>query len=106
MKPRIYDYCADHPSEGAHLYAFHCPGCGYDHAFLVGGDAVADKRPRWQFLGSFEKPTFSPSLLCNKDDPKRRCHSVVTDGKIAFQRDCFHCLAGQTVEMPDWEEAL
>lgn len=50
-----------------------------------------------------EVPTFAPSLLCNGDDPKSRCHSVITGGKIAFQEDCYHTLAGKTVDMPDWE---
>ena len=50
-----------------------------------------------------ESPTFHPSLMCNRDDPKSRCHTIITDGKIAFQSDCYHALASQTVEIPDWE---
>ena len=73
---------------------FHCPGCQNAHAFLV---------PQWTWNGSMEAPTFQPSLMCNMEDPKSRCHSIVTDGKIAFQSDCYHAMAGQTVEIPDWE---
>jgi hypothetical protein len=82
------------------LFVFHCPGCGYDHGFHVG----SVDRPTWEWNGSMDAPTFTPSLLCNKEWPANRCHLFVTDGKIQFQPDCFHKLAGQTVEMPDWEE--
>ena len=77
------------------LYVFHCPGCGYGHGFHV---------PRWTWNGSLEAPTFSPSLLCNPDSPSLRCHSFVTDGKIQFLDDCFHALAGQTVELSEVDE--
>jgi Family of unknown function (DUF6527) len=83
------------------LMAFHCPGCGYDHAFRVGGTRPPD---RWTWNGSMDKPTFHPSLLCNQDTPAMRCHSFVTDGRIQFLSDCFHKLAGQTVDLPDWPE--
>ena len=58
----------------------------------------------WTFNGSIESPTFSPSLLCNQDDPGSRCHSFVKDGKIQFLNDCWHELRGQTVEIPEWED--
>ena len=87
------------------VLGFHCPGCGYDHAFTVGpqNDVGGVARPRWNWNGSFDAPTFTPSLLCNKDIPECRCHSFVTDGKIQFLADCFHKLAGQTVELPDYD---
>ncbi len=47
---------------------------------------------------------FNPSLLCDKDTPERRCHSFVKDGKIQYLKDCWHKLAGQTVDLPDFEE--
>jgi len=43
--------------------------------------------------------------MVNRDFPAARCHSIVTDGKIAFLTDCFHTLAGQTVDLPDWDSA-
>ena len=70
---------------------FECPGCGYAH--------VVDKR--WFFNGNFEKPTFKPSVLVNKDEPNRRCHSFVLAGKIKFLKDCHHELAGKIVNLPD-----
>jgi len=85
---------------GGVLYVFHCPGCDCSHPFEVnclGGGG-------WTWNGSFEKPTFSPSLVVNPDRPKFRCHSFVTDGRIRFLSDCHHALAGQTVELPDWDQ--
>jgi hypothetical protein len=91
------------------LLVFHCPGCGYDHPFHVAPQrrerrADGSEAPLWEWNGSMDKPTFTPSLLCNKDFPDKRCHSYVTDGKIQFLGDCFHKLAGQTVEIPEWED--
>jgi hypothetical protein len=82
---------------GNELYAFHCPGCGYGHHIAV---------PRWTWNGSLDAPTVTPSLLCNAQDPATRCHSFVTAGRILFLSDCFHTLSGQTVDLPDWDEAL
>lgn len=84
---------------GGRLLVFHCPGCGYDHPFHVGYTG----RPSWTWNGDMVKPTFSPSLLVFKDEPTQRCHSFVTDGKIVFLSDCFHKLAGQTVDIPGWD---
>lgn len=84
---------------GGLLYVFHCPGCNYGHPFEVD----APNGEGWNWNRSLDKPTFTPSLLVNKDYPDRLCHSYVTDGKIQFLNDCRHQLAGQTVEIPDWE---
>lgn len=80
---------------GGQVYVFHCPGCESGHPFEV---------PHWEWNGSMTAPTFRPSLLCNGSNSQRRCHSFVTDGKIEFLTDCYHSLAGQTVEIPDWDE--
>lgn len=74
-------------------YLFWCPGCECPHPFSV---------PRWVWNGSMTSPTFSPSLLCNQNDPETRCHLFLKDGMIQFLGDCHHKLAGQTVECPDW----
>jgi hypothetical protein len=93
MADKIHDY-------GSGDWGFHCPGCGYGHSFRVNDDK---SRPQWTWNGSLDKPTFTPSLLVNNHEPASRCHSFVTDGKIQFLSDCFHALAGQTVDLPDWE---
>jgi hypothetical protein len=77
---------------------FHCPGCNTLHPYQVNPEA---KGPKWQFNGDVEKPTFTPSLLVDKDRPERRCHLFLTDGRIQYLSDCFHTLAGQTVDLPD-----
>lgn len=77
------------------VWWFHCPGCGDAHGFTV---------PPWSFNGNLEKPTFQPSLLCDKDDAAKRCHLFVTEGRIRFQRDCHHELRGKTVGMVPIEE--
>jgi hypothetical protein len=81
--------------------------------------------PRWGWNGSYEKPTFSPSILIrtghhvpgyedrsacwcsynaeNPDEPApfecSVCHSFVRDGMIEFLGDCTHPLANQTVPL-------
>jgi hypothetical protein len=85
---------------GSGDWAFHCPGCGYAHSFRVTGDAT---RPQWNWNGSVDKPTFTPSLLVNGSSPEWRCHLFVTDGNILFLDDCCHPLRGKTIEIPDWE---
>jgi len=77
----------------------HCPGCGYGHAFGV----EAPAKTIWTWNGSTDKPTFSPSMLVNSDDPKARCHSFVTDGKIRFLGDCFHDMKNTTVPLGRWD---
>ena len=91
------------------LLVFHCPGCGYSHPFHVApqrreprGDG--SPAPLWEWNGSMDAPTFSPSLLVFGMVPEQRCHSFVREGKIEFLGDCFHELRGQTVEIPDWED--
>jgi hypothetical protein len=95
MGAKIKD-CGETQRDGKpqRMYLFHCPGCGYSHPFHV---------PMWTWNGSLDAPTFSPSLMVNGSDPRYRCHSFVKEGKIQFLSDCFHKLAGQTVELPDWE---
>ena len=82
-------------------YAFYCPGCEENVAVPV--------KPRdhgWDWNGSVDSPTFFPSLLWNVGgaNPTRPiCHSIVTNGRIQFLPDSTHKLAGQTVDIPDWD---
>jgi hypothetical protein len=108
------------------MLEFQCPGCGDIHAAWTQphgqGGAV------WQWNGSMDKPTFSPSLLITSghhiashkpggscwctwnathpDQPAPftcyRCHSFIKDGQIQFLGDCTHAMAGKTVEIPEW----
>lgn len=99
---------------------FFCPGCEMYHG--VSTDPANPNSltgAKWQWNGSLESPTFSPSILVRgivpiTDDEHTRimagekfepvpfvCHSFVRDGKIEFLGDCTHKLAGQTVELPE-----
>lgn len=93
---------------------FFCPGCDTAHGI--------DPK-RWEFNGNLERPTFTPSVLVRftlygpeklpfekYDGPgvceatPAVCHSFVTDGRIRFLGDCTHTLAGQTVDLPPWQD--
>lgn len=92
--------------------AFACPGCRDWHVLNVEGAA----RPRWTWNGNVNSPSFQPSVLVRtgsavdpsivweEGDPPLVCHSFVTDGRIQFLSDCTHPLAGQTVDLPEFEE--
>jgi hypothetical protein len=86
---------------GVYSYWFYCSGCKCSHPFTVGPQLPNYGKARWQFNGDFEKPTFTPSLLCNPDHAPSRCHLFLTDGKIIYLSDCFHELAGKTIDCPD-----
>lgn len=102
---------------------FRCPGCGENHMVRV-GDGPG---PRWGYNGNPDKPTFTPSILIRSGhfNPNaagldcwctfearigrpapfscKVCHSFVTDGRIQFLGDCTHALAGQTVDIPEFD---
>lgn len=105
--------------------SFKCPGCGHSHGIYVEQAADGSQRPVWGFNGNGDAPTFTPSVLVtshtwsppvtpeNLGEWKRQpwkqvkvptiCHSFVTDGRIQFLADCTHALAGQTVDLPDFD---
>lgn len=98
-------------SRAGHSLAFNCPGCDDWHVVNVDGN----DRPKWTWNGSAERPTFQPSILVRTGaavdpaiawedgDPPLVCHSFVTDGRIQFLSDCTHALAGQTVDLPEFD---
>lgn len=61
--------------------------------------------PYWEFNGNVDKPTVSPSILVRSGRNGRNgvCHSFIKNGRIQFLGDCTHELAGQTVEIPEWD---
>lgn len=79
-------------------YAYWCLGCGYEHVF-----GLRTEGGHHEFNGDLNNPTVSPSLLQNFT-PGRTCHSFIKNGKIQYLSDCHHHLAGQTIELPDFEE--
>jgi hypothetical protein len=91
--------------------SFWCPGC--DQAHTIG--------PAWDFNGDDSSPTFTPSVKVEGvqwgptsgfHKPRHAvapggatlCHSFVTEGRIQFLDDSTHNLAGETVDLPDWED--
>src|SRR6266404_8392236 len=78
---------------------FWCPGCKEGHPFHLSGSVV------WQWNGSMESPTFTPSLIVNRGTP-RQCHVIITSGIINFCADCAHELRGQQVRMTDWDTVI
>lgn len=87
-------------NDGTRYAWFYCPGCFTPHMLRVSG------QHGWTWNQSIEQPTFIPSIKVTSGDPKYCCHSMVTDGKIAYLDDCSHKLRGQTVELPNAKEAL
>jgi len=92
------------------LFLF-CPGCNCTHAINIKNS----QRPCWGFNGDYERPTFEPSLLVtypanpNAGEEykewrtERRCHSFIRNGQIQYLTDCTHHLAGQTIDIPEWD---
>ncbi len=103
---KLKDYNNDgHP----HYIAFYCPACKYDHAYRIARHpGEPETAPVWTFNGDYEKPTFRASLLIyphgSGEKRRPRCHLFVTDGKIEYCSDCEHELAGQTVDLPEYED--
>lgn len=81
---------------------FYCPACECGHMIRVGGD-----EPVWGWNDDIEFPTFTPSIFVNRgsvNPTAPACHSFVAKGTIQFLGDCTHDMAGQTVEIPEWDE--
>lgn len=79
-------------------YAVECVGCKSIHVLYVDGHV------KWEFNGDLNIPTFTPSLLVNKDlsnESAPRCHSFIKQGKWHYLNDCTHDLAGRIVDMVD-----
>lgn len=111
---------------------FWCTGCGEHHAVRVGPSSFRPSAPVWGWNGSYDRPTFQPSVLIQSghynphaagdpcwctfeartgrkaDFACKVCHSFVTDGHIQYLSDCTHTLAGQTVALapkPETDDA-
>lgn len=85
------------------LLCFQCPGCGFGHCVTVDGVKNVSGAT-WTWNHNHDSPSFSPSVLVNAKYPDSRCHFFVRAGQIAFLSDCHHKLAGQTVDLPEWED--
>ena|ERR1700746_267971 len=91
-----------HRVDNEHV-AFHCPGCDRVHVIPISGEKA------WSWNQSLDAPTFQPSIKVtvpwHGEIPRVTiCHSVVTDGKIAFATDSTHFFSGLITSIPDWTE--
>ena len=79
---------------------FWCPGCDMVHGVSVGFGGG----PRWGWNGDREKPTFTPSVrvtyIWGPKQQRRTCHLHVVGGRLMYLPDCWHALAGQSIDMP------
>ena len=103
---------------GVTYLQFWCPGCDEAHGPIVARPNPV--HPFWDWNGSRDQPTLSPSIRVSGTRPitnderdrilagqyvepePRLCHSFVRNGQIEFLGDCTHHLKGQTVPIPDW----
>ena len=80
-----------------------CPACGFEHSFSVDLEGHGKHtNDTWSFNGDYDKPTFTPSMLSNRnkvDEHKPICHSFVRDGMWQFLGDCTHNMAKHHVPM-------
>lgn len=84
---------------------FKCPGCKVIHILPV-AKYKNYPGPIWDFNRDFEKPTINPSIFVNRGSTNPAapaCHSFIRDGRIQFLNDSSHELAGQTVDLPEWD---
>lgn len=85
---------------------FWCPACRCTHGVSTRGPG-----PVWTFNGDYERPTFAPSLKMEIVAPKTAmepekllscCHLVVTCGRISYEGDCTHGMAGRVIDMEEF----
>lgn len=87
-------------------FMFYCNGCRCDH-----GVWTTSKNPKtqgiWQFNGDLDKPTVTPSLKIEMPygDTLSICHSIITGGFINYCNDSTHHLAGQNVELMEYDRS-
>lgn len=80
------------------IYWWKCPGCRGSH-FVPANGRPLPNGAKWTVSGSLDCPTVRPSVNVKGTDFV--CHSVVAEGKIQYEADCTHAMAGLTVDMID-----
>lgn len=88
-----------------HTLRYWCPGCGECHFTPVDAAyyaAAGRVGPVWSWNGSVDLPTLGPSVkLSWGREEAHVCHYVVENGRIAYQLDSTHALAGKTLDLPE-----
>jgi hypothetical protein len=91
-------------TEYGESFHFWCPGCDECHNIPVNHGAAEGRK--WGFDGNYDKPTITPSILVNVGGAhpgQPICHSLIKAGRIEFCGDSTHALAGQTVDLPEFD---
>lgn len=78
-------------------YSHWCPGCKRLH--MIATKQEEENSVVWTFNGDVEKPSFSPSVIVEKDG-KTVCHYVLINGVLVYCADCTHELASKTIPLP------
>lgn len=66
---------------------------------MIPVDTGPTRKDAWQWNGSVEKPTLSPSCLLSGV-----CHFFLREGVIEFCKDSKHEFAGQKVPLREYKE--
>jgi hypothetical protein len=100
--------CREEYATGEVHIRWWCLGCTCIHAIRIIPGRDRPKDEVWQYNGSEECPTFSPSVLvrCDGHPVRSRCHCFVKAGEIQYLSDCSHPMANQTVPMKPWGEVV
>jgi hypothetical protein len=91
---RLHLATADGPA------VFYCPGCKRLHAIWFKHTPDNPNGPVWVWNGDTLNPTFNPSLRIFHSTAHPECHSVITNGIIAYCSDTEHALVNQSVLLP------
>jgi hypothetical protein len=88
------------------VHYYWCPGCDALHGITIKPDVNPNNGAGWEFTGTKDNPTYSPSQLSlwegtvDGKPHKRVCHTFIRNGKIEFLSDCTHAMKGKTVPLP------
>jgi hypothetical protein len=82
------------------VYQFICKGCNCTHNI----NCNSDLHGAWSYTSGANGPTFKPSLKIVKEG--KVCQFTIADGQITYDQNCFHKLAGQTIELPEIKNTL
>lgn len=87
------------------MLVYACPACGSHHAIAV--QPGPQPGPVWEWNGSLETPTCSPSVRHRwpgADGREFQCHYFIKEGRLHYCTDSTHELAGKTLEIPPAED--
>ena len=80
---------------------FLCPACKLFHGPRIARGSVGG--PIWSWNRSLDAPSLQPGLSywLECEGEKHRCHFIVSDGIVKFEKTSTHAFAGTDVPLPD-----